>query len=111
MTAKLHDLYCLAILVSKAATGRFTVYELWIWQLTNQNIPPARYKRDPCFVLPARIMEAKMLRNKREQLRRGKKTLFNKAHKLAKVHEIDIAIIMCKNGQTRNLGHRLWSRL
>jgi CRISPR/Cas system-associated endonuclease Cas3-HD len=31
-----------------------------------------------------------------EQLRRGKKTLFKKAHKLAKVHDIDIAVIMHK---------------
>jgi hypothetical protein len=44
-------------------------------------------------------MERKVLKNKREQLRRGKKTLFKKAHKLAKVYDIDIAIIMHKNGQ------------
>jgi hypothetical protein len=44
-------------------------------------------------------METNILRNKREQLRRGKKTLFKKAHKLAKVHKIDIALIMQENGR------------
>ena len=39
----------------------------------------------------------RLLRNKREQLRKGKKTLFKKAHKLATVHKIDIAIIMRQN--------------
>jgi hypothetical protein len=50
-----------------------------------------------CFLV--QIMEANILRNKREQLRRVKKTLFKKAHKLAKVHKIDIAVIMHKNGR------------
>jgi hypothetical protein len=56
-------------------------------------------------------MEAKILRNRREQLRRGKRTLFKKAHKLAKVHEIDIAIIMRKNGRYftyRSLDQESW---
>jgi hypothetical protein len=44
-------------------------------------------------------MERKVLKNKREQLRRGKKTLFKKAHRLSKAYDIDIAIIMHKNGQ------------
>jgi hypothetical protein len=44
-------------------------------------------------------MKTNILRNKREQLRRGKKTLFKKAHKLAKVHKIDIAVIMHENGR------------
>ena len=36
-------------------------------------------------------MKTNILRNKRAQLRRRTKTLFRKAHKLAKVHKIDIA--------------------
>jgi hypothetical protein len=45
-------------------------------------------------------MEAKeSLRNMRAQLRRGMKTLVKKARKLTKVHDMDIAIIMRKNGQ------------
>ena len=44
-------------------------------------------------------MKTNILRNKREQLRRGKRTLFKKAHKLAKVHKVDIAVIMHENGR------------
>jgi hypothetical protein len=44
-------------------------------------------------------MEANILRNKRQQLRRAKNTLFKNAHKLAKVHKIDIAVIMHENGR------------
>jgi hypothetical protein len=44
-------------------------------------------------------MERRALKNKSEQLRRGKRTLVKQAHKLATVHNIDIAIIMHKNGQ------------
>jgi len=44
-------------------------------------------------------MDAKILKNKREQLRRGKKGLIKRAHKFRKVHGVDIAIIMCKNGR------------
>jgi hypothetical protein len=44
-------------------------------------------------------MERRVLKNKREQLRRGKRTLVKQAHKLATVHNVDIAIIMHKNGQ------------
>jgi hypothetical protein len=40
-------------------------------------------------------MDAKILRNKRAQLRRGKKSLIKRAHKFEKVHGVDIAIIMC----------------
>jgi hypothetical protein len=60
---------------------------------------------------PVQVMEAKILRNKREQLRRGRKTLFKKAHKLAKVHGIDIAVIMHKNGRYftyRSLDQESW---
>lgn len=53
------------------------------------------------FVLSflAHNMDATTLRNKRAQLRRGKATLFEKAHMLAKVHNIDIALIMYENGR------------
>ena len=44
-------------------------------------------------------MDAKILKNKREQLRRGKKALIKRAHKFGKVHGVDIAIIMRKNGR------------
>ena len=57
------------------------------------------------------LMERKALKNKSEQLRRGKKTLVRQAHKLATVHNIDIAIIMHKNGQYctyRSLDHESW---
>jgi hypothetical protein len=56
-------------------------------------------------------MERKVPKNKSEQLRKGKKTLFKKAHKLAKVHDIDIAVIMHKNGQYvtyRSKNHESW---
>ena len=56
-------------------------------------------------------MERRALKNKREQLRRGKKTLVKRAHKLAMVHNIDIAIIMHKNRQYctyRSLDHESW---
>jgi hypothetical protein len=55
-------------------------------------------------------MEAKILGNKREQLRKGKKTLFKKAHRL-EVHEIDIAIIVHKNGRYytyRSMDQEAW---
>jgi hypothetical protein len=44
-------------------------------------------------------MEVKIPRNKREQLSSGRKTSFRKDHNLAKVHEIDIAVIILKNGR------------
>ena len=57
-------------------------------------------------------MDAKILRNKRAQLRRGKKSLIKRAHKFEKVHGVDIAIIMCKNGQYdtyRSMDQESWS--
>ena len=44
-------------------------------------------------------MDAKILRNKRAQLRRGKKSLIKRVYKFEQVYGVDIAIIMCKNGQ------------
>ena len=52
-------------------------------------------------------MDGTTLRNKRAQLRRGKATLFKKAHTLAKVHKIDIAVIMYENGRYSRLHGRL----
>jgi hypothetical protein len=70
----------------------------------------------PHLFPPAQLMERKVLKNKREQLRRGKKTLFKKAHRLSKAYDIDIAIIkLCTRmvsisltGRwTGNRGHQL----
>jgi hypothetical protein len=40
----------------------------------------------------------KILKNKREQLRRGKLGLFERGHKFGNAHEVDVAIILRKNG-------------
>jgi len=40
----------------------------------------------------------KVLKTKREQLRTGKKSSVKRAHKLGKLYDIDIAIIIPSNG-------------
>jgi len=53
----------------------------------------------------------KIPKNKREQLRRGKLGLFKRGHKFGKAHEVDVAIILRKNGQYytyRSLNQESW---
>jgi hypothetical protein len=52
-------------------------------------------------------MDAKKIpKNEREQLRRGKLGLFKRSYKFGKAREVDVAIILRKNGQYSKLRYQ-----